>query len=91
MNSLLRFYHKMVSLKFVRTVALHCKKPEVDLTRNIISVAVWIHPGPGGCPHPIAVVLPWFPCPVKQTVNLVAHFVIAYFWQTGVELLFMCY
>ena len=47
----------MVSLKFVRTVALHCKKPEVGLTRNIISVAIWIHPGPGGCPHPIAVVL----------------------------------
>ena len=38
---------------------------EVDLT--IISIAVWIHPGPGSCPPPFAIFLPctYIPCPVE--------------------------
>ena len=39
----------------------HYKTLEVDFnTRNVISVAVWIHPGPGSDPPPFAMVLPWY-------------------------------
>ena len=48
----------------------HCKKLEVDLTEEISSQL------PSGFIQVQAVdhlLLPWFPCPVKQTVNLVAN------------------
>ena len=35
------------------------KKLEVDLHQEM-SVAVWIHLVPGGCPPPFAMGLPWF-------------------------------
>ena len=71
----------------------HCKKLEVDLTpKNVISVAVCIHAGPGSG----RLLLPGFR-PLssdKQTMNWVAneiHFVIACLCQRGGTLaIFMC-
>ena len=38
-------------------LASHCKKLEVDLTQeNVISVALWVHLGPGSGPPPVAMV-----------------------------------
>ena len=48
--------------------ALHCKKLEVDLTQeNVISVALWIHLGPGSGPPPVAMVKGYTPFPVKDS------------------------
>ena len=45
---------------------MHCKKLEVDLTQeNVISVALWIHLGPGSGPPPVAMVKGYTPFPVK--------------------------
>ena len=70
--------------------------------RNVISVAVWIHSGPGSGPPPVAKVLPWFSVTafvqsrfLAKGMNLVAnkiHFVIAYLCQRagGTQAIFMC-
>ena len=55
----------------------------------VISVAVWIHPGPGGGPPAFARVKCYTPCTegFKQTMNWVTnelHFVIACLSQKGV-------
>ena len=47
---------------------MHCKKLEVDLTQeNVISVALWIHLGPGSGPPPVAMVKGYTPFPVKDS------------------------
>ena len=47
---------------------VHCKKLEVDLTQeNVISVALWIHLGPGSGPPPVAMVKGYTPFPVKDS------------------------
>ena len=46
----------------------HCKKLEVDLTQeNVISIALWIHLGPGSGPPPVAMVKVYSPFPVKHS------------------------
>ena len=47
---------------------VHFKKLEVDLTQeNVISVALWIHLGPGSGPPPVAMVKGYTPFPVKDS------------------------
>ena len=70
--------------------------------RNVISVAVWIHSGPGSGPPPVAKFLPWFSVTsfvqwrfLAKGMNLVAnkiHFVIAYLCPRGggTQAIFMC-